>query len=474
MSKYILKIKLIMPFGDDHLNTLHTLINYIQDLTFQDLPDPVVQGAKRSFLDTLSAMMAGSGAESPMRLLGLIREWGGREEGTILIHGDKVPLPHAAWVNAAMVRGFDFDEVIEKPVAHASATTIPVALGVCEFRKLMRHRPVSGQELITAVIMGNDLSCRLRRADKGPGTGWLSEPFNTLGAAALGARLFGFNQEALSCCLGIAYFQCCGNLGATMGEGGGMMAIIGQGVSANAAITSVLLADRGVTAQKDFLDGMYGLYKMYGNGSYDQDVLTGGLGKDFPYSHATIKAYPGCGATQAAIDGTLTLTREHAIKSDDVEQVILRVGKLGYHICRKTGNPNNTADALWSYPYSTAVALAKGDVRIKDFTEQAIHDPQVTALIPKVIVEMDSAQKLAGSADIEIKTKDGKQYRKLLEHAKGHPTNPVTWEDLTDKFRQCNAFSARPVSKEREKAIIDMIHGLEKVDDVTHIIEVMK
>ena len=456
------------------MNTINTLIDYIRNLTFKDLPDSVVEGAKRSVLDTLSAMMAGSGAESLTKLLGLVREWGGSEEGTILIHGDKVPMPHAVWANSAMVRGFDFDEVIEKPVAHASATIIPVALGIGEYSRAFKDNPISGQSLITAIILGNDLSCRLRRADKGPGTGWLSEPFNTLGAAALGAKLFGFNQEILGHCLGIAYFQCCGNLGATMGEGGGMMAIVGQGISAKAAITSVLLADRGITAQKDILDGMYGLYKMYGNGTYDQDALLGGLGRDFPYAHATIKAYPGCGATQATIHGTLTLIREHQIQADDVNQVRLRVGKLGYHICRKTGKPCNPADALWSYPYSTAVALAKGGVRIGDFTEQAIQDPYVSALIPKVMVELDADQKLSGSADIEIETNNGKQYRMRLDHAKGHPSNPLSWAELAEKFRHCNAFSVRPISMEKENAVIGVISELEQIDDVTKIIDLLK
>ncbi|MFC1820137.1 MmgE/PrpD family protein [Thermodesulfobacteriota bacterium] len=455
------------------MSAIEELVSYTLGLRYEDLPYEVVKVVKKSVLDTLSAIMAGSSSESPEKVISLVREWGGSAEGTIFVYGDKLPLPNAAWANSAMVRGFDFDEVHMPGAGHTSATVVPSALAISEYSQAFKSKPINGRDLIVAIALGNDLSCRLRLAGD-IDLKWLAEPFTILAVAAVGGKLLDFNNEKIHNALGIAYFQCFGNLGASIGKGGGMMAIVGQGLSAKAGVLSVLLADRGITAQKEIIDGNLGIYAVYGNGEYNSELLVGDLGKRFESAKSTIKPYPGCGFTQTTIYGTIELAKEHNIREEDVAKVILRVSEFAYSVCGdKKGKPASKADALWNYPYTTAVALIKGNVTVDDFTDEAIGDPRVLELLQKVTVEIVPDQSLNSSSQIEIVTNDNRSYRKAVDYHKGHYLNPISWDELTEKFRSCNHFSAKPFPRENVESLIQMVEKLEEVENVTKIVSLL-
>ncbi len=66
------------------------------------------------------------------------------------------------------------------------------------------------------------------------------------------------------------------------------------------------------------------------------------------------------------------------------------------------------------------------------------------------------------SATAEIITKDGKRYFTKVEYPKGDPENPLSWEELIEKFHD---LSGRFMTKERRQRIVDQVKNLEKVLD---------
>ena len=87
------------------------LIHNILDVQFDSFNAEVVRNAKNQILDLAAVMVSGWNGPGNSALLDLVREWGGKGEATILVHGDKVPLPHAAMMNSLQCRSYDHEAV---------------------------------------------------------------------------------------------------------------------------------------------------------------------------------------------------------------------------------------------------------------------------------------------------------------------------------------------------------------------------
>ena len=165
---------------------------------------------RRAFSDTLGAALAGSNAQGSKQVVSLIRDWGGSREASVINYAGKLPLPNAVFANGVMARAVDLDDLHEKATLHSSATIVPVALAVSEY-----HKPITGKEFLTAVVLGNDLTSRLSLASRNsPAVTGISYSYThrTFGGAAVASRLLGLDEAQMRHAMGIAYSQGVGNL----------------------------------------------------------------------------------------------------------------------------------------------------------------------------------------------------------------------------------------------------------------------
>ncbi len=72
---------------------------------------------------------------------------------------------------------------------------------------------------------------------------------------------------------------------------------------------------------------------------------------------------------------------------------------------------------------------------------------------------------------IEVLLTDGKRYSEKLDYIKGHPQNPMDFDECVAKFRHCAAYSERAVSRGKLEEVIALIDHLETVEDLRSIIE---
>ena len=170
-------------------------------MKYADLPSLFLEATKKSVLDKLAALIAGSTDEFVPEVVELVKGWGGREECTVAIYGGKVPAPMAALVNCTMARARDFDEVHNAGGGHVGATIVPSALVLSEYSKLYKNKVISGKDYILAHALGADMLCRIPKARYAPGpfreTGWTSETWGPFPVAALGGKLLGFDQAKI-------------------------------------------------------------------------------------------------------------------------------------------------------------------------------------------------------------------------------------------------------------------------------------
>ncbi|UCC16945.1 MAG: MmgE/PrpD family protein [Dehalococcoidales bacterium] len=472
----------------DGLVVLENLSKRILNTRYEDIDSDIINNTKTRIFDIIGDALGAVPLPDIKALVDLVAGWGGKEEATILGYGNKIPVQDAAFVNCTMCRGFD-----RGPLAytfqgrvvphHVSETTVLTALTLGE------SKAVNGKELLTVMILGDDLAARIHLANDRPLPGEMRTvsdskgpaqspaprmmtmlPSETFGAAAIAGRMLGLDLKKMKNTLCL--------VGRTEGFGGGIWDgsptfKIGQGNFARSGIMAALLAKAGWNGAVDPFFGTTG----FGQGTstsdrYDHpELLVGDLGNTF-YVETQFKQYLGGGPTQGPIEAALTLVNTHKFKREEIEEVILYTSPgvaTGLHYARpyKVGD-YPTGDALFSYKYAVASALARGTAGNKDYMPEAVKDPVVQELIGKVTLELAKLDKTEG-IELEVKLNDGTSYSQYVPRIRMEHSNHSDRQKLLDKYYEQIEFSGL-IDRGQAEKILDMVENLEKVENVADIV----
>jgi 2-methylcitrate dehydratase PrpD len=455
------------------MEAITKFVKHLVNTRYEDIPAAAVEAAKKEVLDSLATALGGSAKEGIKELVDMVREWGGSPQSTIIAHGLKCPAPNAAQVNGTMIHALDYDDGHQEALIHVGCVAVSTAFAVAE-----RMGKVSGKDLITAIALEGDFVARLGLASKPGGSamasGWHPTTlFGFLGAAAIAGRIMRLDEERMVNALGLAYHQCSG---AGTGVGDGALAKrMGPGLAASAGIKAALMAERGITGERDPLEGKTGLYKTYMGGDYDPEVLTAELGVNFEGENIGDKPYPCCGLTHACIDAVLALISKHPIKVNEIKDVIVYGGHSVYELSQPPEikkAPRTIIDAQFSVPYVVATALVNGKVTVDDFTESAIKRPEILKVAQKIETRLEPGMDRhgVGPGGVTITMQDGRQYTEEVEHCRGSVERPMTFEDITSKFRDCASSSIKPLPGDEVGRVIETVGRLENLNDTTEII----
>jgi 2-methylcitrate dehydratase PrpD len=456
---------------------------YVAGLRYEDLPQPLVHLIKQCVLDTLGVSIAASTLAPEARTLrDYVDEAGGRGVATIWGFGGKAPAPAAVLVNGSLGHMVDYDDV--GAGGHVSIVTIPVAFAISE--QLGR---VSGRDFIAAVAAGTDLHTRLNSGISIPdwtiAEGWFpTQLFGYLSGAATAAKLRGFAAATIENAFGIAFTQMGGSRQMAVGEATHLRSMQ-AGFSGQGAIVAADLAARGIVGSKEVLEGRYGLYKTYVRCDPDWRAILGGLGTQFPLLDLHgFKVWPACGYTRPTNTAIRYLREKFELSADDVEEITVSGGTGATRLLSEPldtkRRPKLAIDGKYSIPFTSAVMMVKGNVALRDYTDEGLRDPAVLAMADKVSYRMDpdDALPVGGHSalsrpTVEIRMRGGKVFSHRPDGVPGDPRHPVSEELLEAKFRDCVSFSATPVPRENVDRAIGLVRNLEDMTDVTEIVRLL-
>ena len=460
---------------------VEALADNVLNTRFEDIDQATIENTKKRILDVIGCAIGGARAPNNSALINLVKGWGGKKEATILAYGIKAPIPDVAWANAILCRSFDWEPLVavvdgKRYPGHISGTTVPTALTLGE------SRGISGRELITALVAGDDVAERVYTSTEHPWNksvenrigsmrgptfdAWGTMP--SFGAAAIAGRLLGLNSVQLRNAFGIVINMISG-AGGGLAEGATTFKL-SQGTSARSGIVAAELAKGGWTGIRDPLLGRSGYYQTFTQGCDYPEKLTRDLGKKY-YVELVFKPYPGGRPTHTCIDAALALVRKHDINVDDIEKATLRLSppmRYGHYMKPYKVGDYPTGDALFSYKYSTATALVRKSVTAENFTEEAIRDPKVQTLIGKLELAEDLDEE--DGVKLEVKMKDGRTLSEYVREAIGEIPNPLSRDALVAKFMGQVEFS-QTVSQQDAQRLVDLLDRLEEVDNVNKIVE---
>jgi 2-methylcitrate dehydratase PrpD len=429
-----------------------TLARFLVRSSWADIPPSTRHEAKRALLNWLGCAIGGCRDDTVDRALRALSPFSGAPAASLIGRAEKLDVPNATLMNALSSNILDFDDTHMKTVIHPTVPVAATALAMAE------HRPVSGRELLHALILGIETECRIGNAvPQHYERGWhITATCGVFGAAATAGRLLALDEQRMTWALGIAATQASG-LTAMMGS---MSKSLNMGHAAKNGVFAALLAAQGFTSSDRALEAPRGFLNVLGSGRVDADEITARLGETWELSWNAYKPFP-CGIVlHAAIDGCLQLRRAHKLNAEAITRVEVRLHPLALELAGKPA-PVTGLEGKLSAAHAVAVALVTGKAGVREFTDACVNDERMVALRQKVVTVADATLDKA-AAHVAIDLRDGGRYACGVPHASGSLEKPMTDGEIEHKFLEL----ATPEFAENDaRAVIDLVWSLDEVNE---------
>lgn len=451
--------------------TTREIARFASRLLFKDLPQTVVEKAKETILDQIGAEIACAGLPTSQIVFEYAKRAKAHGNSTILGYGLKTNPEMAALCNGTFGHGFEIDDYHLPALSHPGCVAVPAAFAIGE----EIHAP--GKDVIVGVTLACEIIVRIGLA---AGASMVMERGfhetciqGTLGAAVGTGRMMGLTEAQLLNALGIAGSHSSGTL--EYGQTGGEVKRLHGGLGAAGGVRSAMLAQIGLTAPPTILEGRKGLLQAVAN-TYDVKKLTDGLGEDYQMLGISVKPYCCCGPIQPQIDAVASLVSQYGLAPEQIEEIILGATKLGFSHCGTRGpEPKDINDAQLSTHFSIGLTVVKHSNDFKayydsmkvDFKEQAVLDvARKVKVYVDDVCERNFPEKNMCKA--VIKTIDGRELTAVVDAPKGDKKNPVTREQLVDKFM---GLATVAISRQKAIEIKDLTLDLENLADIGKLTE---
>jgi len=377
-------------------------------------------------VDWLGVTLNGSADPGVAMMLDVAAEAGGTGDATVLGRRSTISPLQAAMVNGYAAHVEDYDDTYNpgETTVHGSASVWPVVAALSELEQ------TSGADALAAFVVGFEVQVRLARA-AGPShydRGWhVTGTVGHVGAAAAAARLLGLSPAATTAAMGTAGTQAAGlkEVYGSMGKA------LHPGKAATDGLLSALLARRGFTSTSTIVEGKRGFLSVLSDDPRVEEV-TEELGSRWTLLDDGFKFY-ACGSLiHPTIECVLALRAAHGLSPDDVVGIQARVHDYVSWVTAKRELASGL-DGKFSIFHGAAVALVDGRAGLQQFTDARVAAAEVAAVRDRVTIVSDPTM-AKDAARVEITLTDGRTLVHAVEHNKGTPGNPLTDDELGEKF----------------------------------------
>jgi len=414
------------------------LAEFIAETGRRTLPPDVTDAARLCLADWLGVALGARDEPAGRIVRDTAAGWRSAGRSTVLF-GSPAAAPFAALANGTLAHCLDFDDTYVAAVTHVSAPVWAAVLALGE------EAGADEGAMLAAFVTGFEAASR---AGTGLGEavtarGWHGTgAFGRLGAAAASAVLLGLDAERALYSLGAAATQTSG-LTASFGT---MAKPFHAGKAAMDGIVAAQLAANGFHAATGLLEP---------GGGFDDALVQDGAARFRPVEFTgwnilnnSFKPYAACHLTHPAIDAARVL----AARTNDIAGIAAIRAEIGALADRvtggKSGAPATPLEGKFDLKYCVALGLHGRDVSAADFREPWQPDPAVCATAQKVTIAVGDEMGFA-SARLTVNGRDSVH----VPVAKGHPGNPIGWDDMHRKF----AALAEPVLGSRSEELFGLV-----------------
>lgn len=467
---------LVRPAPDDQASfpkteklTAH-VADFVVNTRLSDIPSKTIELGKKSILDSLGLALSGSRAETAGLIEKYVDSLGcGSGTATVLGSGSKYPARFAALVNGIAIHVDDFDDTqlasakdrVYGLLVHPTVCVLPAALATAEVSGK------NGRDLLLAYQVGVEVECKIAEAisprhyeDGFHSTGTCG----VFGGTSACARLRGLDGIHTTRAFAIAASQAAG----LRENFGTMMKPFQAGHATESGVVAADLAALGWTGAEQILEAQRGFFHAYG-GTYDPAVIMERLAKPWTFQDpgVSIKPFPSGSLTHPGMTELLRLIRANSIHAADVQQVEVgtnhnMLNTLIHH------RPTTGLQAKFSMEFCMAILLVDGKADQTRFTDAVVNRTDVQDMISRVRFYTDPEAEKAGydkmTTILKITLKDGRVISGRADFGKGSPTNPMSYDEVAEKFLGCAAFAEWQMANANQ--VVELVSKVEDVSDV--------
>ncbi|MGO4909992.1 MmgE/PrpD family protein [Pseudorhodobacter sp. W20_MBD10_FR17] len=414
--------------------------DFVQNLQYDDIPEPVLAVMRRSILDTIGVACIGRTTELSARIDTVVsRFWSTADlrDGARMIFDGRVVSPGgAAMFGAYTIDAVDAHDGYSAVKGHAGSGIFPAVMAAADYLRA-QGKPIDGKTFMTALVLGYEVAYRsglcmhATVADYHTSGAWTA-----VGAAAAVARMLGLDAEGIRHAAGIAEYQ---------GPRSQMMRCIdfpsnlrdGVGWGSPTGIMSALMAETGFT----------GAPAITAEGA-DAAPFWESLGTDWEVMGTHYKPYPVCRWAHSSIDSAQDLMQKHALDANNIATVEIRTF---HYATRLAGHaPNSLDEFCYSIAFPVAVMIMRGQIGVAELDDATLEDPAIKDLASRVeLIDDPHYTKISTRqrwAEVTIVMKDGTRHQGAPRTPRGDPEMPLSDVEISDKF---HLFTDSLIGKER-------------------------
>lgn len=427
-------------------------------LRYEDLPQEVVDAAKRVVLDSLACALAAVGSEAALiAQKTMATAFGGPRSTTVIGDSRTSTVDGAVFVNGVLVRSLDLNDTYLGSEPLHPSELLPTALAICESQRR------SGRDFIAALAVGYEASARITDA-----VSFMRRGFHPLCAMAYAApliagRLWGLRQKELANAVGLSaargYTSFVVNSGAVS-----MMKAMGFAAGAVDSLLVTRLAANGYTGPSGTLEWFAA------RANPAQGVVTVDLDPgNYRVPKVAFKRFPIQIELAATVEAGTKLSSRVRNRSTEIRAIRVETypGIMERVADADKFRPETRGTADHSLPVCLAMALLDGDVTLAQFERDRWRSRDVMDLVQKTTVSPATAliAKMPNGrgANVEVEFVDGAKLSETVEVPEGDAKRPLSAASLEAKFMN----AAKPVlGAKRSGDVLAMVNRLETLGDV--------
>ena len=442
-----------------------SLAEFVADSAGIVLPPGVSEIVSTGFCDTVGVTLAGMGEPIWRHMKRLVLEQGGAAEARLFLGREKVPAQTAALVGAATAHAIDYDDYAFSN--HVSAVLVPAILAEGE------RVGADGPAMVRAYAVGYEVWREIMKREPGDlyTRGW--HPTAVLG---------GFGAAAAASSLNKADAGTVRNaLGLVVAFGGGVMDNFGSmakpvqgGQAAESGLKAFRMAEAGIDAGPDALDGQNGLLLAL-SPERNANVAEPATGlekfRGILDERINIKRYPTVGSSQRCGDAAVQLHQDGGFALSDIVRVRPKVGERHARVM-PVHKPATALQAKFSLEFVVAAGLISGKIGFAELSDDFVRRSDVQELMSKVQIEIgpddDPEYPSGGRADvIRLDLKDGTTVEsEEVTRWRGHARRPMSQDELRQKFLDC---ATRTISLGEAERLFDLLSDVSSLDSVNDL-----
>ncbi len=458
------------------------IAEFAVNLKYDDIPDDVIYEVKRYLYDSIGCAFGSMKTHDVNVILDIYREMGGSSESKVIGFGDELPAVNTALINSLMIRALDFNDIYWKDDPSHPSDIIPAVLSTAE------KVDSSMKDVIVAIVLAYEFEQRLCLFAK-PGIRerkWHHATLTQFVSPIVAGKILSLTVDQMVNAIGISG---CHNhtIGCPTAGKLTMMKNTVDPMAVQSGVFAALMAQKGYSGTEKVFEGKEGFMDAFigwnakdetlnptdmegrdgvSSWAWDVEALVGELGKDYKILECGMKAFPTEALTHTHISCALNAMINNDLDYTDIKEIKVTAFAQAYDILFDPTKyrPESRETADHSLPYCMAAAIVDKKITTDSFSDEKLKDPKIFEVIDKIkgepSLEFEKMFPAKQPSKVVITTNDGQEYSEYLEYPKGDPREPMTMDDLENKF---NSLAGDSFNQDDLNSLKELIFNCENI-----------